>query len=273
MIFEVYTDNTLAYQSPVMVKGASAIPIEVDVLGVDELRLVVTVAGDGDACDHADWGDARLEKCCTSPDLTDVDNDGIPDACDSCVGLHGEVCPTGDCEVNNDPVPSNTYGSTDQLTSTGRVANGSSVVFEAVNRIVLRAGFRAEAGSNFRALIVDCQEPQQLIQAESETPLELVNKDLPESASLSEWDKRLQVSLSPNPFHGNFTLHIRSPLPEMKRAIIRIMDTSGRIFYQRFDVPFDEDLVIQSHSGWPNGLYLVQIRASDYTYVQRVVKQ
>jgi alpha-galactosidase len=34
--------------------------VSVPLDGVDELTLVVTDAGDGINCDHADWADARL---------------------------------------------------------------------------------------------------------------------------------------------------------------------------------------------------------------------
>ncbi|GAB4426547.1 MAG: hypothetical protein OHK0039_44620 [Bacteroidia bacterium] len=63
MRFEVYTDGVLAYQSPVMTQADPALSIQVPVIGVNVLRLVVTDGGNGAACDHADWGGARLEGC------------------------------------------------------------------------------------------------------------------------------------------------------------------------------------------------------------------
>jgi hypothetical protein len=41
------------------------VPIAADVTGVDRLALVVTPGGDGNAFDHADWGNARL--ACEAP--------------------------------------------------------------------------------------------------------------------------------------------------------------------------------------------------------------
>ena len=40
--------------------GQAARSISVSVAGAQQLRLVVTSAGDGDAYDHADWANARL---------------------------------------------------------------------------------------------------------------------------------------------------------------------------------------------------------------------
>lgn len=59
--FQVLGDEKLLWKSGVMRGGAAAIPIDLDVINVGVLTLVVTDAGDGNAADHADWGDARLE--------------------------------------------------------------------------------------------------------------------------------------------------------------------------------------------------------------------
>ncbi|HET7868817.1 MAG TPA: NPCBM/NEW2 domain-containing protein [Actinomycetota bacterium] len=40
---------------------SDAFPIAADVEGIARLTLVVTAGGDGNAFDHADWGDARLD--------------------------------------------------------------------------------------------------------------------------------------------------------------------------------------------------------------------
>jgi hypothetical protein len=38
----------------------TAVPVAADVRGVEKMALVVDEGGDGNAFDHADWGDARL---------------------------------------------------------------------------------------------------------------------------------------------------------------------------------------------------------------------
>ncbi len=61
VVFEIYTDNKLAYRSSVMTGKMNDVPVKVSVSGVNLLKLVVTDAGDGYGYDHADWADARLE--------------------------------------------------------------------------------------------------------------------------------------------------------------------------------------------------------------------
>jgi hypothetical protein len=58
--FQVYLDGVLAYDSGTMRGGQAAKQIDIDVRGKNQLRLVVTDAGDGNTSDHADWANARL---------------------------------------------------------------------------------------------------------------------------------------------------------------------------------------------------------------------
>ncbi len=67
--FEVWLDDVLVYQSSVLTGADDPVPIAIDVMGVNELKLIVTGAGDGISSDHADWGDAKLIKSCDEFDL------------------------------------------------------------------------------------------------------------------------------------------------------------------------------------------------------------
>ena len=58
--FEVYADGVRRFASEVVRTGTPAQAIAVDLRHVQELRLVVTDAGDGTGNDHANWADARL---------------------------------------------------------------------------------------------------------------------------------------------------------------------------------------------------------------------
>ena len=49
------------YESGTLKLGDSLQEVNVDIMGADELRLITTDAGDGIACDHAVWADARIE--------------------------------------------------------------------------------------------------------------------------------------------------------------------------------------------------------------------
>jgi hypothetical protein len=60
VIFQVFGDGRKLFDSGVMRLNDPAKFVRVEVAGVEELRLVVTDAGDGNNCDHADWCDPVL---------------------------------------------------------------------------------------------------------------------------------------------------------------------------------------------------------------------
>ncbi|MFN7928587.1 MAG: NPCBM/NEW2 domain-containing protein [Blastocatellia bacterium] len=60
VVFQVYADGALLYDSGVLLGTSTTRQISVDVTGKNELRLVVTTSGDNDWYDHADWANARL---------------------------------------------------------------------------------------------------------------------------------------------------------------------------------------------------------------------
>ncbi len=60
VVFQVYGDGQKLYDSGVMNGSSATKSVSVSVAGKNELRLVVTYAGDNTGYDHADWADARL---------------------------------------------------------------------------------------------------------------------------------------------------------------------------------------------------------------------
>ncbi len=64
VIFEVYGDGELLYQSELLTQEDDPVSIEVSVEGVEELVIEVTDGGNGDnTCDHANWANAILKIC------------------------------------------------------------------------------------------------------------------------------------------------------------------------------------------------------------------
>lgn len=59
-VFQVYVDDEKRFDSGVMREQDAAKRVSIPVTGAQELRLVVTDAGDGIACDCANWANARL---------------------------------------------------------------------------------------------------------------------------------------------------------------------------------------------------------------------
>ncbi|MEF2278522.1 NPCBM/NEW2 domain-containing protein [Deinococcus sp. YIM 134068] len=64
VVFQVFGDGVKLYESPVRRGVDPALPVSVNVSGVQELRLVTDSAGDGASYDHADWAEARV-SCAT----------------------------------------------------------------------------------------------------------------------------------------------------------------------------------------------------------------
>jgi hypothetical protein len=72
VVFQVFGDGKKLFDSGVMKIGEPAKRVSVDVAGVQELKLVVTDAGDGISCDHADWAEPVLEGRPVKPALQEV---------------------------------------------------------------------------------------------------------------------------------------------------------------------------------------------------------
>ncbi|MBN1342190.1 MAG: NPCBM/NEW2 domain-containing protein, partial [Phycisphaerae bacterium] len=60
-VFAVRVKDKDAFRSDVMREGMPGVPVTVDLNGATEFALTVANAGDGIACDQADWVDARVE--------------------------------------------------------------------------------------------------------------------------------------------------------------------------------------------------------------------
>jgi glucose/arabinose dehydrogenase len=67
VVFQVSADGVTLYDSGVVTGSSATKTLVVDVTGRQELRLVVTDAGDNNAYDHADWADAKITCGGTSP--------------------------------------------------------------------------------------------------------------------------------------------------------------------------------------------------------------
>ncbi len=60
VVFQVFADDEKRFDSGVLRAGEAARAVSVPLAGAQEMRLVVTDAGDGINCDCADWAEARL---------------------------------------------------------------------------------------------------------------------------------------------------------------------------------------------------------------------
>jgi hypothetical protein len=79
VVFRVLVDGETKFESPVLRERDAAVPVKIPLEGAGELRLAVTDAGDGIACDCADWAEARLHRSASpSPRLAQEPFDVAP---------------------------------------------------------------------------------------------------------------------------------------------------------------------------------------------------
>ena len=61
VVFSVLCDGEERFKSPIMTAQSEPLPVEVDLRGVNELKLIVTDGGNGISCDHGNWADATID--------------------------------------------------------------------------------------------------------------------------------------------------------------------------------------------------------------------
>jgi glucose/arabinose dehydrogenase len=70
VIFKVYLDDNLAFQSPILNQNSASVGINVSVIGKSVVKLVAENAGDGNCGDHGNWADAKFLKPCVANDVS-----------------------------------------------------------------------------------------------------------------------------------------------------------------------------------------------------------
>jgi uncharacterized delta-60 repeat protein len=78
VVFQVFADGLKLYDSGLMTGNSLTKRVNVGVVGRQELRLVVTDAGNGISYDHADWADPRLDCATTLPRAGSLDTSWKP---------------------------------------------------------------------------------------------------------------------------------------------------------------------------------------------------
>jgi hypothetical protein len=129
-------------------------------------------------------------------------------------GSTGNSCPMT-LAVDDNPIASDTYAASNELTSSGTISSGSIVVFEAGQSITLQAGFQAQAGSDFTARIQSCNANvtnDMLVEKRTQSP--------ERSPSIND------VHIFPNPFHQQSTVVLE--LTQSEEVQISLFNLSGQ---------------------------------------------
>ncbi|MEN0045866.1 MAG: T9SS type A sorting domain-containing protein [Bacteroidota bacterium] len=112
--------------------------------------------------------------------------------------------------MNSDPIPAGTYDDHLSITSTGKVKNNTSVIFEAQDFVLLKDNFEVENGSTFTARIGTCSSSSD--SENIETRNELVHN---------------KMVVYPNPFSSQTSIGLDMVSTEM--VAIRVFDMTGKL--------------------------------------------
>lgn len=77
VVFEVWTDEKLLWQSPLVKGGMDPVPVDLDLSGLAEIYLVATDGGDGIGYDYADWVDAKFSVSGENPRIVPVEDEPV----------------------------------------------------------------------------------------------------------------------------------------------------------------------------------------------------
>ncbi|MEM1327765.1 MAG: choice-of-anchor B family protein [Bacteroidota bacterium] len=182
------------------------------------------------------------------------------------VGGSQPACP-GDLTVANDPIsiPNGTYQASTTLSSAGNIQNGSAVTFKAGQSITLLAGFVAQAGSVFSAVIEDCSTNITNPPTIKDRIDHLTSDVVASPETLTTW-------LTPNPARDRSMLSVQVEID--LELSIDIFDLSGRKIKV---VRSNQRIAIGTHvfelpiGDLKAGVYLVDMRLDDQRWSEKLV--
>ena len=173
--------------------------------------------------------------------FTTIDYGGITSNC------------TAVLEINNSSIPSNTYTAGDIITSTGTVASGSDVTFDATNSITLQSGFHAVTGSQFLAKIGGCTASV----VADETPLDEVSRLMELTPTILD-NTALEFALYPSPAASIVTIDFF--LTSTTETVITLHNSTGglvKILQQRTNLSSGQQQFSFNANTFEDGLYFV----------------
>ena len=190
--------------------------------------------------------------------------DGLPSewSASSFITFEDDCLSVNFTELNDTSMLSSVYIAGD-ISSAGRVQTGRKVIMEATNSITLKAGFEAQAGSDFHAYLSNCS----------------LSTFIPDTSLL---DKRVvpvfitdelakpQLEVFPNPLEHNAT--IRFYLPTTGMANVFVFDLNGQLLTEQ---------TTENSLGWnttqldatrlPAGMYYVSLQTLDGVLTKKIM--
>lgn len=150
----------------------------------------------------------------------------------------------------------------DGMTVNVEIAAGATVVFDAGNAVILRAGFTAENGTTFTAKIGGCTpsilNEEELLEARSEETL---------------LAQEMKLEVIPNPAYDKASIRFFSPAEEY--VVIKIYDLNGKmveLLHQQYAMKgWNQTYFYPNHLS--SGIYFVSVQTKDAIKTERLVVQ
>lgn len=203
----------------------------------------------------------------TIEDLYEIDGGSLGGwALEICVGGTSTPCEVTNLSVNDDPIIADGYISCGMITSTGRVAANTTIVFKAETSIISYPGFQAESGCNFTAMIEACANSLE------DTPPAARPRQLTRKSSLKLAKSNPDFNLFPNPFRNSTTISYQLQQPSM--VVINLLDVNGKRL-QEIKPPsfvpsgtYQLELVANKLNA---GMYFVEFQTDSAHFVQKLM--
>lgn len=161
--------------------------------------------------------------------------------------------------INDNPIPANLYKAASTISSTGTVATGTAVTFEAGNIITLLPNFQATTGCTFTARILPCEVVS--------TSTDLENRTFVSTPTANH----LALQMIPNPAISQVA--IKYQIPSQEKGMLLLADQNGRLLQQihllsTSDSWNEVNLPLHDLS---SGIYFIQLRSANQLRTERLV--
>lgn len=223
---------------------ATVIYLEDETTKLRRGRIEVLCNNTGAPCDDGDanTSDDKLDRNC------------------NCAGLQMDCVDDASIDIQNPP--SRTYKSRMKIQSAGFIRNKSVVEFKAGESITLSAGFEAEEGCDFLAMIENCED--NVIEEVAESRTSEVSKATTDLVDFS-------FSIQPNPVRTTAT--ITYILPKAQQIHINIYSLQGQLLQQLESSKMGAGMHIKEWyaDGLSSGMYLLSLETANHKEIKKII--
>jgi len=167
------------------------------------------------------------------------------------------------------------------------VEAGTNVKMRAGTKIILKHGFHAKQGSNFRAYIdpslnvcnsqvaakrdLEYEEiPSNKENEQSnDTTLITLNQNTEDRIQETE-EKTTTFKIYPNPSNGTFNIEMRGERSEASKASIKIMNLLGQTIYKSEIKSAHQQIDLSAH---PIGIYILHLQTENEIITRKIIKE